>query len=104
MSKIEAAGIKMALAAAGASPVAVNTALKGEATVSEKKVKSGTVVASTTAAGGSAGVTTAAQQGVDWLQVGLAVAVVGIALFIAMHFIRAHQERANAFLAEAAKV
>ncbi|WP_082557940.1 glycosyl hydrolase 108 family protein [Methylobacterium sp. Leaf361] len=104
VAKIEAGAIKMALAAAGASPVAVNTALKGEAATSQTKVKTGTTVATTTAAGGGTGTIAAAQQGVDWLQVGIAVAVVGIALFVAFHFIRAHQERANAFLAEAAKV
>lgn len=104
VSTIEAAAIKMALAVTGASPVAIATALKGEAAVSQKKVQTGTTVAATTATGGGAGVTAAAQQGVDWLQVGIAVAVVAFAIFVALHFIRAHQERANAFLAEAAKV
>ncbi|WP_187193574.1 MULTISPECIES: glycosyl hydrolase 108 family protein [unclassified Methylobacterium] len=105
VSTIEAAAVKMALAAVGMSPVAVNTALKGEAAVSQKKVTTGTTVATTTAAGGGGGVVTAATQpGIDWLAIGVSAAAVGLALFVALHFIRAHQERASAFLAEAAKV
>lgn len=100
VSRIEAAAMKIALAAAGASPVAVATALQGEAAVSTKKVKTGTTVATGTGVVGSG----AATQGTDWLQVGLAAGAVIIAVIIALHFIRAHQERADAFTAEAARI
>ncbi|GBU16857.1 MULTISPECIES: glycosyl hydrolase 108 family protein [Methylobacterium] len=100
VSKIEAAAIKMALAAAGASPVLVAKQLQAEAGLSQTKVKQGTVAATgTTATGGAV-----ASQGTDWLQIGLAVAVVAVAVLIALHFIRAHGERAQAFQAEALKV
>lgn len=105
VARIEAGAIKLAAAAAGMSPVAQATVLKGEAAASTTKVKTGTTVATTTAAGGGGGVATAATQpGIDWVAIGLAAAAVGIALFIVLHFIRAHQERANAFTAEAAGV
>ncbi|WP_204312541.1 hypothetical protein, partial [Escherichia coli] len=68
VSKIEAAAIKMALAAAGASPVLVAKQLQAEAGLSQTKVKQGTVAATgTTATGGAV-----ASQGTDWLQIGLA--------------------------------
>ena len=40
----------------------------------------------------------------DGQEIGLAVAVVAVAVLIALHFIRAHGERAQAFQAEALKV
>lgn len=97
VSTIEAAAIRMALAAAGASPVIVAKTLQAEADLSKTKVKQGSAVA--TAAGGSGAV--APMAGVDWVGIGIASAVVIVALVIAIHFIRAQQERADAFTQEA---
>ncbi|GJE78102.1 glycosyl hydrolase 108 family protein [Methylorubrum suomiense] len=100
VAKIEAAAIKMALAATGASPVIVQKTLRAEADLAKGKVKTGTAVGgaggSTAIAGGAAAT--------DWLQVGLAVGAVALALAITFHFVRAHAERAQAFEAEAAGV
>ncbi|BAQ50276.1 glycosyl hydrolase 108 family protein [Methylobacterium aquaticum] len=100
VATIEAAAIKMALAAGGASPVLVAKQLQAEAGLSDKKVKQGTTAAGGTSTAAVAGAT----QATDWLQVGLAVAVIAVAIVVAIHFIRAHQERAMAFRAEALKV
>lgn len=100
VATVEAAAIKMALAAAGTSPVLIQRQLLAEVDVSKGKVKTGSSAAAGT---GTVGALTATQ-GADWLQIGIAVGVIALALAVAIHFIRAHQERANAFLQVAQEV
>lgn len=100
VAKIEAAALKMALKAQGASPVAVAAQLKAEAGISKKKETQGQAVAASTVAAPTAAVT-AAPASLDWVSIGIGVALVAVCLIIAIHFIRAHHERAQAFVAEA---
>lgn len=99
VSTIEAAAIKMALAAQGTSPVLIQKTLLGEADVSKKKVANTSAATATGTAGAGAAATQAA--GIDWVSIGIATAAVALAVIIAIHFIRAQHERAEAMRAEA---
>lgn len=98
VATIEAGAIKMALKDMGTSPVLVQKTLLAEADLSKKKVQTGNGVAITTATAGTAAPVAAP---FDWTAIGIAVVVCSIALVIAIHFIRAQHERAEAMRAEA---
>lgn len=94
VATIEAAAIKMALAAMGASPVTVQKTLKAEAEASVKKVQTGSTAGGGVATVGATGGVAAAS---SWIEIGLAAAVVAIAIAITIHFVRGQWERAAAF-------
>ena len=93
VATIEAAAIKMALAAVGTSPIVVKATLQKEAEASVKKVQTGSAVGGGAATVGATGGWAAT----TWLEIGLAAAVVAIAVAVALHFVRGQWERAAAF-------
>lgn len=103
VATIEAAAIKMAMAALGASPVAVKATLQKEAQTSVKKANTAsTAGGGAVVSGGAAGV--AGWDAVGWTEIGLGVALVGIAVAVTVHFVRAHWERSAAFEAAAQEI
>ncbi len=93
VATIEAAAIKMAMAAVGYGPTKIKETLVAETKTSEKKVQAGSVGgAGTMTAGGAVG-----WDASTWTEIGLAVAVVGIAVAITYHFVNAHWQRGQAF-------
>jgi lysozyme family protein len=107
-ARCEAASLKMALAAAGATPVLIATKLQAEATASKKTVtKAQTGAAATGTAGATAATlpaTEVAQTGTSWGLVIVAVVICGLLFWLAIHVIRAQQERAKAMTDEAGAV
>ena len=100
VATIEAAAIKMAMTAVGYGPTKVKETLLAESKVSEKKVQGGTVAGSGTAvASGAAG-----WDATSWLQIGLAVGAVAIAVAVTYHFVNAHWERGKALEAAAQEI
>lgn len=97
VAKIEAAALRMALAAAGMPTSFVKEKLLAEAKASEGTAQK-SAAAGVTATGGGG---TVAAASLDWATIGVTVVLVGIAVVVAWHFLRAHSERAKAMQAEA---
>lgn len=97
VARIEAAALKMALQATGASQVQVKEQLLAEANASNKKKTAAEGVAYTAPAPGVA----VAAGDVNWGALFLLGAAIIAVVVVAIRIHKAHQERANALIAEA---
>jgi lysozyme family protein len=101
VARCEAASLKMAMAAAGLAPPVIQAELVKEAKAADAQVKKGQAGA-VAAGGGAAGLPAAADSATSWGLVIVGIGICLILILIAIHFIRAKQERGHALLVEAA--